>query len=332
MAGPPGDIRAVPVYGADRGLVGERVESLIKAVVEDPGDPFRLVRLSTAEIKERPACLSDEAASLVLTGGRRAVVVQSANEDISKPLAAFLENPVGDELVIIEGGELARRSAMCKLFERASNAASVACYADDAGGVQRLIGESLGPLGVRISPDAKSYLAQNLGGDRLATRRELEKLILYLGDEKELSLEDAVAAIGDGAGFSLDEVIFAAAGGERGKLERELSRALTEGTAPVSILRAATRHFMRLQLAISQMDQGKSADSAMKALHPPVFFAHADMFRSQLGIWRGRDPAQALDWLMEAELACKTTGMPDEALCSRVLMRLAQEAQRRARA
>ncbi len=322
---PPGEIRAVLVYGADRGLIGERVESLTKSVVEDLADPFRVARLAPAEIKEGPGRLADEAASLVLTGGRRVVLIQSGTEDLSKPLAAFLEAPPGDALIIVEGGELARRSAMCKLFEGAPNAATVACYPDDAGDIKRLIDESFRPGGIKIEPDARSYLIQNLGGDRLATRREVEKLLLYLGDEKELSLTDAIAAIGDGSAFSLEEVIHAAAGGERARLERELSRALIEGTAPVAILRALARHFMRLQLALRRMNAGKSADAAMKSLRPPVFFAFTDRFRAQLGQWQRRDPGRVLEWLMEAELACKSTGMPAEAICSRVLMRIAQE-------
>ncbi len=329
LAQPPAEMRAVLVYGADRGLVSERVESLTASVIQDPQDPFRLTQLTPAEIKENPGRLFDEAASMVLTGGRRVVVIRSAKEDLSEPLAAFLEAPVGDALIIVEGGELARRSPMCKLFEDAPNAAAVACYPDDSGGIMRLIKESFGPRGISLSLDAQSYLTQNLGGDRLATRREIEKLLLYLGDEKELSLEDAVAAIGDGAAFSLEEVVYAAAGGERARLERELSRALVEGTTSVAILRAEARHFMRLQLALRQMSRGKTADAAMKALRPPVFFAFAERFRTQLGLWQRRHPGQVLGWLMEAELACKSTGMPAEAICSRVLMRIAQEAHAR---
>ena len=42
----------VLVYGPDAGLVRERAERLTRAIVDDPGDPFRLVRLTAADIAE----------------------------------------------------------------------------------------------------------------------------------------------------------------------------------------------------------------------------------------------------------------------------------------
>ena len=41
----------VLVYGPDAGLVSERVEALIRASVDDPNDPFSLVRLEGEDVR-----------------------------------------------------------------------------------------------------------------------------------------------------------------------------------------------------------------------------------------------------------------------------------------
>ena len=58
-------------------------------------------------------------------------------------------------------------------------------------------------------------------------------------------------------------------------------------------------------------------------MRPAVFFRFADRFRAQAQRWDRDRVVRALEILTEAELECKTTGVPAEAICQRTLMRLA---------
>src|SRR5439155_25317564 len=65
------------VFGPDAGLVSERVDALVRSAVEDVNDPFALVRLDGDELAADPARLIDEANTVPLFGGRRAVRVKA---------------------------------------------------------------------------------------------------------------------------------------------------------------------------------------------------------------------------------------------------------------
>ena len=80
-----------------------------------------------------------------------------------------------------------------------------------------------------------------------------------------------------------------------------------------------------------RVQAGGSIDQAMKAARPPIFFKHQATIRGQLQLWRPGGLATALSLLTEAELACKTTGNPDVAICSRALLRIASAARRERR-
>ncbi len=67
----------VLVYGPDAGLVHERVERLIKESVDDASDPFSLVRLNGDDLAGEPSRLVEEANTIPLFGGRRAVWVKA---------------------------------------------------------------------------------------------------------------------------------------------------------------------------------------------------------------------------------------------------------------
>ncbi len=323
---PDSSIRAVLIYGTDQGLIHERAHLLAKSIVEDLNDPFRVSELTGGEIKSDPARLIDEASAQSLIGGERVVLVRLGGEDISKPLLQFLEEEIKSSLVILEAGELTPKSPVRKLMEKSDVAGAIACYSDDPSALGSLIDTVMRENQKSINSDAKSYLINNLGSDRMVSRGELEKLITYAGDQTEINLADAVAAIGDNGALSIDEIIYAVADGNRASLEKNLARAFIEGTSPIAVLRAGIRHYQRLHLAAGHMRNGQSSGQAIKSLRPPVIFLFADRFKRQLDRWPGDKIVRALAVLTEAEINCKSTGLPADAICGRALMSLSQAA------
>lgn len=336
-------VRGVLVYGPDRGLVRERADGLCRLILGDPADPFRLCELSPAMLKDDPVRLADEMASLSLTGGTRVIRLRDAGDAAAAPCGRALEAAVGGSaLLVAEAGDLAKRSTLRCLFEAAGNAVAIPCYADDEASLQRLAAGMFADAGLALDPDASAYLAANLGGDRAMSRGEIEKLILYVGGteggsggrrggaSRTVGLDEVAACIGDSREASLDAVVMAATGGDAASLDRALDLAFASGMHPVSVVRAAARHVQRLHLAASLMAAGKSAPEAMAALRPPVFYKLQDAFRAQLRAWPAPRLARALSLLIDAELECKVTGAPAEALCARALWQIATAARRSA--
>ncbi len=331
---PGPDIAAVLLFGPEQGLIRERAEILAKTVVEDLSDPFRVVELSGQALKAAPPLLGDEAAQLSMTGGRRVIRVSEASDGVSVVFATFLEAASDQALVVAEAGNLAPRSSLRKLFEGSKNAAAIGCYEDSAKDLQSVIRETLGRFGLTASADAMSFLAGNLGANRLVTRNELEKLALYAGnggsgDTAKVSLEDVMACIGDSAAMSLDLVVYAAAGGDTQTLDQVLDKAFGEGTSPIGILRAVQRHLQNLHFAIAKVESGLPADKALASIRPPVIFKFKPQFQSQMRQWRQDRLAKALELITETEMDCKSTGFPAAAGCHRTLMRVAQAARAR---
>src|SRR5450432_2989228 len=64
------------LYGPDAGLVRERADALLASAVDDPNDPFSLVKLDGDELSAEPSRLVDEAMTMPLFGGRRAQLCQ----------------------------------------------------------------------------------------------------------------------------------------------------------------------------------------------------------------------------------------------------------------
>ncbi len=78
------------VFGPDAGLVSERVNALVKASVDDVNDPFALARLEGEDVTANPARLVEEAQTIPLFGGRRAVWVKAGGRNIAPAVEALL--------------------------------------------------------------------------------------------------------------------------------------------------------------------------------------------------------------------------------------------------
>src|ERR1700719_5360055 len=92
----------VLVYGPDAGLVSERVNALIKSSVDDVNDPFSLVRLEAEDLSANPARLVEEAQTIPLFGGRRAVWAKAGSRNIAPSVEAVLALPSSECRVVIE--------------------------------------------------------------------------------------------------------------------------------------------------------------------------------------------------------------------------------------
>jgi DNA polymerase-3 subunit delta len=323
---PDPEIRAVLVYGPDEGLVRERAEAAARSVCPDLKDPFRVADLMAAVLASDPARLADEAAQLSLIGGRRVVRVRGAGDPLAKLFAEFLESTPGEALVVVEAGELPSRSALRRAFEAPRSAAAIACYPDTPRELAAVIRESLAAHRVTVSRDAGQFLVDHLGGDRLLTRSELEKLALYAGEGGRIEVEDARLSISDTAALEVDDAVMAAAEGDAVQVERVLGRVFQQGESPVSLIRALLRHLHRLHVLTARIVGGASMDDVLRTSRPPIFFKQEDSFRRQLGLWTEARLRPQLDRIAKAELNMKTTGLPAETICREAMLALAQAA------
>ncbi|MFO1128906.1 MAG: DNA polymerase III subunit delta [Rhodospirillales bacterium] len=315
---------AVLLFGADRGLVRERSNDLVRGVAGETPDPFRLIEMTTAELRADPVALSDAARSFSLVPGRRIIRIRDAGEPAAEAVRLLLGDGAATALVICEAGDLGKRSGLRLIFEAAPSAAAVACFPDEGDGLRALIEETLAGFGLRPTAAATALLSSTLGADRALSRCELEKLALYCGRGGTgiVEDEDVAAVVGNQRLASLSSLAMLAAGGDIAGLNRALS--VEEGLEPIGLLRAAAQHLQRLHRVKAEVATGRPVRDAVLALRPPVFFRLIDGFTRQVGQWNEARLEEGLVCLARAEIACKQTGAPQAALAVRALLRVAR--------
>jgi len=326
--GHPGAARAALIFGPDEGLVRERANRLGKTVLGGQDDPFSRTELGPKDVSDDPARLSDELLSPSLMGGLRLLILSSATDaqtgavETALDALAAAKDPPG--FLIVTAGELRAGSRLRKLAEGAANAAAIACYPDTARDLDGLIRSVIADAGHRIEEDAVAFLQSSLGSDRMVSRGELEKLVLYKGAPGEpITVADCMEAVGDSGALAIQDVVDATTAGDLRTLDRSLKRLEAAGESPIGVLRLLARRLQRLHLLVSARDAGASMDKALASLTPRAFWPESDALKRAADFWTPERMATAMDIVIEAEEQSKQTGYPADAICAQACFRIA---------
>jgi DNA polymerase-3 subunit delta len=315
----------VLVYGPDRGLISERIARLITSAGADPADAFAVTRLDASVLEREPARLAEEAQAVPMFGGRRVVVVRDAGDRTVRAIGILLDLPEPAALVILEAGDLGPASKLRQTIERAKNAVAIPCYRDEGQTLERTVAALLREHRLEAAPDVLAQLSAHLGADRAVTRNEIEKLALYIGDraDRRVRPEDVAAVIAEAAYLGVDALVDAVLLGRPVEVARLLDQLFAEGEAAVALLRRTALDLKRLLGLLADLSEDADAARVVEMARPPIFFRRRPVFEAALRRWSVRSVLAALAALEESELACKSTGMPDELICRQRLVELA---------
>jgi DNA polymerase-3 subunit delta len=319
----------VLVFGPDAGLVRERAEALIRSAVDDPRDPFALARLAGDELAAEPMRLVEEANTIPLFGGRRAVWVKAGSRNFVPAVEALVAAASPDCRVVIEAGDLKRNAPLRMVCERAACAVALPCYADAERDIQRVIDDEMREAGLSIAPDARAALVPLLGGDRLASRGEVRKLALYARGRERVELDDVIAVVTDASTLALDALIDAAFAGRTGDVETQFNKARTAGTSPGSIISAGLRQTSMLHKARLAVEDGKSITATLDTMMPPVHFSRKAVVEIAHKGWTSVRLERAMMQFADASFEARRMADLADTIAQRVLLSLAVTARRR---
>jgi DNA polymerase-3 subunit delta len=316
------------LYGPDAGLVRERAEALLASAVDDPNDPFSLVRLDGDELSAEPSRLVDEAMTVPLFGGRRAIRVRAGSRSFASGIDTLADSPLKDCRIVIEAGELRPESPLRKACERAKTAVAIGCYPDDAGQLTRLIDTELRVSNLRIAPDARASLMALLGGDRQASRNELKKLALYAHGQGEVTLEDVMAVVADASELKVDPIVDGAFAGKPDLVETEFAKAVVAGTYPGMIISAAQRHAAWLHKTSLAVAEGTPVSSLLESGFPRLHFSRKPSAEIALRNFSTARLVGIIDLLATAALEMRKQAPLAAVIAQRTLLSIAVNAKR----
>jgi DNA polymerase-3 subunit delta len=329
LAKPDSGRPIVLLYGPDAGLVRERADALVASAVDDPNDPFAMVRMDGDDLAAAPSRLVEEAMTIPMFGGRRAIRVRAGSKSFAAGVETLSTEPIKDCRIIIEAGELRPESPLRKVCEKAKTAVAIACYPDSERDLAKLIDDELRVSNLKLATDARASLMALLGGDRQASRNEIRKLVLYAHGQSEVTLDDVMAVVADASELKIDPIVDAAFAGNPAIVETEFAKAMTAGTYPGMVVMAAQRQAASLHKASLLVEEGMSASQAAESGFPRLHFSRKTTVETALRALTPSRLAAIIEQLGIAALETRRQTLLSQDIAQRALMSIAVNARRR---
>ncbi len=286
-------------HGYNEGQSRAHAERLLKGLDADK------VSIAAAVANADHAILADEAAAIDMFGGRRAIWVEAASDDISEAVEALLEAPAVQSPVIAIAGALRKTSKLLKAAEAHRLALAHVSYELDERDNARLIEDLARGQGLRLEPGIAARIASACGADRGVISQELAKIALYLGASPERPVTaggDVLDAIGAGSEGAWIGVSDAALAGDPREVADELVRA-PAGADSITIIRTLQRRLLMLARLRAKVDRGQSVGDAMASLGKALFFKDKELVGKLLSQWDSAKLARVAERAGELERA-----------------------------
>jgi DNA polymerase III subunit delta len=329
LARPDSGRPIILLYGPDAGLVRERADALLKSAVDNVDDPFSLVRLDGDELSAEPSRLVDEALTVPLFGGRRAIRVRAGSRSFASGIDTLADMPLKDCRIVIEAGDLRPEAPLRKACERAKTAVAIGCYPDGERDLAKLMDDELRAANLKIAADARAALISLLGGDRQASRNELRKLTLFAHGEGEVTLDHVMAIVADASELKLDPIVDGAFAGKPELVETEFAKAMVAGTYPGMIISSAQRQAAWLHKSALAVAEGTPASALLDGGFPRLHFSRKPMVEIALRNFAPARLAAIIDQLATAALDMRKQTALAAVIAQRTLLSIAVNAKRR---
>jgi DNA polymerase-3 subunit delta len=194
----------VVLWGEDGGAIRQAAQQVIEATGVDMADPFAAEKLTLNDLSATPTRLAESSQTLSFTSPHRVILISGISGDEPATTVAALTQAVKDTLafplsavtIVIPAPKLFEKtSALIKAVEAHAQGLAVRFMADSERDIASWLQNELKASGKAVEPEAMHLLSSGLGADRDVARREVEKLLLYVGDDPVVTAEHVQASL-----------------------------------------------------------------------------------------------------------------------------------------
>ncbi len=307
-------------FGEEEFLIQEAIDGIAEKAVDPASRDFNA---ATLYCRETPAAdLVSLAQTLPFLGEKRLIIAREIEAykaaDVAR-LLPYLADPAPHTcLVLIASQSRFDKKQVIDAVEK--QGAVVRFYPLLDREIVPWIEGRARARGGAIDREAAQYLWQTVGNDLQKIVNELEKIELYQGGKKTVTVAAVKAAAGDFREYSSFDLAAAVGRKDRGQSLVILSRLLQEGEAPIGLLAAIAWNFRRLVQAKALEAKGMGADEIVKRLR--IIFHQAGQFKEQMRRYSAAELRDAIGALVRTDRLLKSGGLPGRLLLERMILEL----------
>jgi DNA polymerase-3 subunit delta len=311
-----------PLYffcGKERFLV-DRAVDLVRSRVLDPRT--KDFNYDLFQGKEATAAKITQAArTLPMMAKRRLVLVRDADEmkaDELNGLTAYAQKPCPETCLVFVAEKADQRIKFFATFKKTGVLAKFEpLYENKLPG---FVADEARLRGVELENGVSRLIADEIGADLAQLADAVERLAIYVGDRKRVSLADVEEVVATTRQRNVFELCNAIGAGQRPRALAVLSSMVANRESGVRVVAMLARHVRQLWTAHTLLARRMSKFELASALGVPPFFV--DDIAAQAQSLNPEALRAMHRALFQADLLLKSSRLPDERILESLVLTL----------
>ena len=316
-------INIIFLHGTNIGLVDLLYKKTLELLKIDTNDPFSVSKIDGNEFKDNPTVLHDNINTLSIFSEKRFILLDLMHISINKSLENIILETVKTEnenyLLLIKATNL-KISSFIKYFQNINNAILVPCYEEKINTIHSKLSDLFSKHKINFKIDFIKNLTLKFSTNSLTNEMELEKLDIFLTNNKNVTEEMIFKLISRNDDINFNKIIENCSNGNPREAITIFENIYENQTTSMTLIRMFVNHFKLIEKVLLRFENNKNLINVIENIKPPIFFKKKEFIIFQCKVWNLKLINIILARLIELELKCKLNHTIEKTLLSQFIL------------
>ena len=220
-----------------------------------------------------------------LFDNKKIIIVNRCSEKIHVIIENIIEKKISDIKIILNANILDKKSKLRNLFEKSDELIIVPTYKDTSITLADIAKKFFNNYKISISSETINLLVSRCNGDRGHLKSELDKILIYMHDKKNINLEEIHKLTNLAENFSINELVDTSLLKNSQKTSEIINESNYKSEDGILILRTFLQKTKRLLNLYEKQNEHVNFDTLINDHRPPIFWKDKPIVKRQLENW-----------------------------------------------
>ena len=292
------------IYGENLGLKKD-IKKFISAEIKQKDNDTEISSLYENDILDNEENFFNLIYSGSLFSKKKIIIIHECTDKIIKKIITAYERYPDDVFLIFLSDILEKKSKLRDFFEKNKKTVCIPCYLDNEKDLATIAQLELKKNNIKLSTESINLLIEKSNSDRNNLRSEIEKLIAYGLNKKEIEFDEIISLINFSGEYKSDILINECLCGNISQYKKIVSELYSSTINQILLLRVLSNKIHRLLKIKEQDNKLNNLDNLINSCKPPIFWKEKSIVKKQLSIWNSNDLKKIINEINNTELLCK---------------------------
>ena len=233
------------------------------------------------------------------------ILISRVSDKIIKLIDELLDREVNDVTIVLNSGNLEKKSKLRSIFEKNKSLVCVPFYKDDNRTLIQIANNFFRNNKIPVSQEIINLIIERSSGDRINLNNELNKISLFLLNKKKINIEDIIKLTNLAENYSISELADNCLSKNIKKINKIFNENVFSVDDCILIIRTLLLKSKRLLEIKKISNTNESIEQIISNYKPPIFWKDKEIVKNQASKWNLKDTEKLIYKIHDIELMIK---------------------------